>query len=246
MDKKIIDSVEKQRLDYFKIIEYGDFLYKKSPNSEQKMERLNDASSKFTQDAYILAEYLLYYENLETYIGFAMKDYKLRCYNRYQTIKNLQLQKCFTNREAIIRKLVLAIIELRNNGFIYTDIHFRNILVSGDLMKLADMDHVKESTDPKDKDIIGSIWCLMDLIIQIYFYDNLVQDVYEFGRFMLGGGGVAGSGMLTKNVEDYLMKVLNADESILSDDLYERVELLIKEFSDQEKVKAIKEMTHLP
>jgi len=246
LDKIIIPSRIESRFKYDKIIDHGDFLYKKSPNSEKKMEHLNDASSKFTQDVYILAEYLLYNENFERYIGFAMKDYSLRCFDRYQTIKKLQLQKSAWNREEVIKKLVLAIVELRNNGFIYTDIHYRNILVSGDSMKLADMDHVKESMDPKDKDIFDSLWCLIDLIIQIYFYDNLVQDYYAFDRFMLGEGGVAGNGMLTQKVEDYLMAVLNSDESILSYDLCEMTELLIHEFSDQEKNQAIKKMCQLP
>lgn len=63
---------------------------------------------------------------------------------------------------------------------------------------------------------------------------------------MLVWDGLANSGMLTKEVNDYLMKVLNSDESMLSYDLYEMTELIIKEFSDQEKVKAIKRMTQLP
>ncbi len=246
LDKKIIPRDVKFQFKYDKIVPCGDFLYKKSPNSERKMEHLNDASSKFIQDAYILAEYLLYDENFEKYVGFAMNNYNLKCYGEYQTVKDLELQKSFINREIMIRKLVLALIELRKNGFIYTDIHFQNILVSGDLIKLADMDHVKESTAPKDIDIFGSTWCLMDFIIQVYFYDNLVQDEYVFDRFMMGWDGLANSGMLTKEVNDYLMKVLNSDESMLSYDLYEMTELIIKEFSDQEKVKAIKKLTQLP
>lgn len=63
---------------------------------------------------------------------------------------------------------------------------------------------------------------------------------------MLVWDGLANSGMLTKEVKDYLMKVLSSDESMLSYDLYEMTELIIKEFSDQEKVKAIKKMTQLP
>lgn len=63
---------------------------------------------------------------------------------------------------------------------------------------------------------------------------------------MLVWDGLANSGMLTKEVKDYLMKVLSSDESMLSYDLYEMTELIIKEFSDQEKVKAIKRMTQLP
>lgn len=63
---------------------------------------------------------------------------------------------------------------------------------------------------------------------------------------MLVWDGLANSGMLTKEVKDYLMKVLSSDESMLSYDLYEMTELIIKEFSDQEKGKAIKRMTQLP
>lgn len=205
------------------------------------MECLNEASSKFTYNVYILAQYLLCYKDLDTYIGYAMKYYK-----EYQTIKELQLQKNFVFPEIIIKKLVLAIIDLRNNGFIYTDIHYRNILVNGSDILLADMDHVAKSSNSNTDVFLNSIWSLMDLIITIYFYDNLVQDYYVFGRFMTGNGGVAGSGILTKNVEDYLMKVLYKDNSVLSYDLYEMTELLIKEFSDQEKIKAIKQFTQLP
>ena len=241
MDKIIINDSLKRELDDKRIIIHDDFVYKKNIHSEKKMEHLNDASSKFTQGCYILAQYLLYYGDLETYIGFAMKHYK-----EYQTIKDLQLQKKLTFPEIIIRKLVLAIIDLKNNGFIYTDIHYRNILVNGKDILLADMDHVIDSNNLDTKDILGSIWCLVDLIIQIYFYDNLVQDCYVFDRFMFGWNGVADSKILTKEVEDYLIKVLNEDDSILSYDLYEMTELLIKEFSNQEKIREIKKMTLLP
>jgi len=241
MEKTIISDDIKYQLDQNRMIIYGNFFYKKSPNSEKKMEHLNVASKNFTQDSYCLAESLLYYGNLETYIGFAMQHYE-----EYHTVKTLRLQKNVTCREDIIRKLVSAIIDLRNNGFIYTDIHSRNILVNNSNIKLADMDHVTEIINSKSKDLLDSIWCLMNFIIDLYFYDNLVQDIYVFDRFMFGWDGVAGSGILTKNVEDCLTKAVSSDDSILSYDLQEIVELVIKEFQDQEKVKAIKKRCGLP
>lgn len=246
MERRIIDDSIKKQLDYSGFIIWSDFFLKKSYKSEKKMEHLNDASSKFTQDVYILAEYLLYYcdeDTLEKYIGFAM-DY----YEYYSTVNELRQQKNFANREIIIRKLVMAIIDLKNNGFIYTDIHSRNILVCESEIKLADMDHVTEVVDSIKDDLIISIWCLIDFIIQVYFYDNLILDFddHPFGRFMFSSTyQLSGSGMFTEKVDDYLTKVVKGDESILSYDLYEMIELLIKEFSDKERVDEIKKKTHL-
>lgn len=224
----------------------GDSFYKRSPKSEKKMEHLNDVSSKFIQDVYILAEYLLYYyDNFsEKYIGFAMNYY-----GKYSTVDDLRIQKNFTNREIIIRKLILAIIDLRENGFIYTDIHSRNILVCGSNIKLADMDHVTEVVDANKDTLLLSTWLLIDFIIQVYFYDNLFLDYddHPFDRFMFGCTyQLSGSGMFTQKVDDYLTKVVQGDESILSYDLYEMTELLIKDFSDKERVGEIKKRLLLP
>lgn len=238
MEKKIIDNNLVQALCNDKFVIHDDLFYKRSPKSESRMIHLEEASINFSYDVYLLAKYSLYTEKDE-YLGFAMDNYK-----EYETILSLLSKKTSVKWNIILKNLALAYLDLRKNGFLYTDFHDKNIIIKGEDFKLVDMDSVTEMKKGViARDLIASVWCLIDLIVEVYFYIDHIPDSYVFGYFMTQ---IEDKGILTKETRDFLMSILYKEE-VLPSDLEKMIDPLIQEFSDQEKNNEIRKMlTYLP
>lgn len=233
MEKRIIDKEIEQALYNDKFFIRDGVFYKRSLSSENKMVSLDEASVNFSYDVYMLAKYLLYISE-DNYIGFAMDHYV-----GYETIYSLLYRDAPVKWDIILKKLILAYLELRANGFLYTDFHDKNIIIMGDDFRITDMDSVTEMKKGIfEHDLVVSIWCLMDLIVEVYFYNDHIPGGYVFDSFMMQ---IEDKGLLTKKTNEFLMSILNK-ENILPGEIEKMIDPLIQEFSDPEKNNEIRKI----
>lgn len=231
VEKKIIDNKLYEDLTNYKFIVRDGLFYKYSNNSEDKMIDLDHISNKLEYDVYVLAKYLLYLED-GSYVGFATDNYR-----KYVTIYTLLKFAIKINWNEVIKKITLAYLDLKKNGFLYVDFHHKNILVNEDNLKIVDMDSVR-SLDVVDKeDLVLSIWTLMDLIVEIYFYNDNIPTCYIFNHFMMQ---IKDEKILNKKVYDFLVSIANKEDTLLNE-LESVIDFIIEDFSDIEKHDKIKE-----
>lgn len=150
------------------------YCYKFSPDSLEIIKALNERKKNLTSDICVIPE-IACYNSFENYFGHASRlarGYK----TLVDTLNNGELK--ITN-EGILKEVKETMDELERIGFLYYDIHDRNILVKDNKIKIIDFDDVYdlESDELFQTDIevkkVYQMCNIADLMLELYlFYEH--------------------------------------------------------------------------
>lgn len=164
MERRQLPPEIQEKLNHEKfVIENSLFIKRnKITSSVESLYLIDKNSDKLTADYFAYLTYLFVGEDgiIE---GFGGKFYE-----DYQDFYNLYFDSSI-NKLQIIKECIEAVLELRNIGVNYTDIHSNNIIVNKEShMRLVDLDETR-LVKPWDD---GMVFCFINLMLEsILFFD---------------------------------------------------------------------------
>lgn len=153
------------------IIEKGLFIKSKKERSSIDCLYLIDANrDKLTDNyfAYLTHLFVDEYDIIQCFGG--------KFYEDYQTFYNLYFDSSI-NKSQIIKECIEAVLELRNIGVNYTDIHSKNIIVNGEShMRLVDLDETR-ILKPWDD---SRVFYFIDLMLESMLFSDVKHSIWHW------------------------------------------------------------------